>query len=46
MYMCIYTHTYMYTFVYILHTCSDIYEAEGFCAHRERERKRERKRER
>jgi hypothetical protein len=36
----------MYTYVYILHTYSDIYEAEGFWAQRERERKRERQGER
>jgi hypothetical protein len=37
---------YMYTYVYILHTYSDIYEAEGFYAQGERKRERERERER
>jgi hypothetical protein len=35
----------MYTYAYILHTCSDIYEAEGFWAHRAREEEREREKE-
>ncbi len=49
MYMCLYILAYdMYTYVYTIHTYSDIYEAEGYYTQgeRKRERERERKRER